>query len=354
MPFTFGSQFAIAIRLSTGAQTFDRFAELCRADAATSWNGISSVKDANGLPITGYAVLSASGTDYTRAIGPPPRVLWSAGDDLLANEVADAVGEIESINATVPQWSYGYRSTAAGATLTPFTAAQHQNGVGHPEVDGWIPGAGVLVNTGSVPVSVDLGGASSAVRPGQLLMQPTANQFAVARWTAPEAGSYNIAARWVDVQTASGNGASGHVVVNGVQIFGGQEGELFTGAHWANGGKVGMAPRSLRARVRRHGGLCRGREWRRQRGPDRAERAHSSRAEIDDLRTSHSRGWRQCHRHHQLGRFLARRLAASGWIERGHAHAPLRLNSFCPVSRPAFTICKRKGSTATGFWERRT
>ncbi|HMJ06611.1 MAG TPA: hypothetical protein VK474_10185, partial [Chthoniobacterales bacterium] len=249
VPFTFGNPFVIEVNLSAVTRASDNtFEERTLADGKTFWTGVASVTNSNGAPISNYTLTSDSGVDYKDSL-EPRKNLWAAGDDLLANEKDDVAGEGNSVNATVPQWRYGFRSTPDGTAFTPFTPAQHQNGVGHPEVDGWIPGAGVLVNTGSVPVNVNLGGpVSSGVRPGQLLMQPTAGQFAVARWTAPEAGTYNIAARWVDVQNTIGNGAAGHVVVNGAQIFGGQDAgsDHFTGAHWANGGKIAMAPRSLK------------------------------------------------------------------------------------------------------------
>ncbi len=224
-PITFGTGHFYRLNLRVYVDAFGNSGESFEVtgNASASWGGIASVTDSDGVPVTNYTVTSDSGLDYTQSL-EPRKNLWAAGDDLLVNERDDAAGEGAPVNATVPEWSYGFRSTPGGSALTLFTAAQHQNGVGHPEVDGWIPGAGVLVNAGSVPVSVDLGGGSSSeVRPGQLLMQPTGNEYAVARWTAPAAGTYAIAARWVDVQSASGNGAAGYVVVNGEQIFGGQD-----------------------------------------------------------------------------------------------------------------------------------
>ncbi len=52
----------------------------------------------------------------------------------------------------------------------------------------------------------------------------------------------------MDADKRGGNGAAGYVVLNGQQIFGGQDSAsgIFTGARWANGGRVAMPPRSLR------------------------------------------------------------------------------------------------------------
>ena len=179
--------------------------------------------------------------------GPIPFNLWAAGRDLTRNERADLAGEAQPVNATVPEWSYGFRNTPGGSALTLFTAAQHQNGLGQADIDGWSAGVGVSVsvNTGSGPVSLP---GSEPLQPGQLLVVPTPQEFAVARWTAPETGTFAVAARWVDADERGGNGAAGYVVLNGQQIFGGQDSasRLFTGARWVNGGRVSMPPRSLR------------------------------------------------------------------------------------------------------------
>ena len=247
--FTFGTPFEIGVVIGGSTNAYDRFPAAAVSDVNSNWGGITAVKDANGADVTGYTVTSVSGKDFTKPFGPPPKQVWSAGEDLVLNERTDAATDSESTNAKVPQWTYGYRETAAGAAFTPFAASQHQEGVGHPDVDGWIPGVGILVNTAYLPRSLDLGGSSKEVLPGQVIMQPTATEFAVARWTAPEAGTYNIAARWVDVQVASGDGATGHVVVNGQEIFGAQTtpgSNTFGGVYWEDGGRSAMPPRSLR------------------------------------------------------------------------------------------------------------
>ena len=74
-------------------------------------------------------------------------VLWGAGLNLRANERPDNASEGEATNAKVPQWSYGYRSAAAGTALTLFTPAQHINDPSG--LEGWIaPGQATFgVNT---------------------------------------------------------------------------------------------------------------------------------------------------------------------------------------------------------------
>lgn len=179
------------------------------------------------------------------------REFWGAGPELASNETGDRPAELDGVNATSTAWSYGTRSSFLGTDLTVFTAGQHQNGIGHPDVDGWIPGAGVLVNKGTSPAVVSVGGETTIpVLPGQIILKPITGAFPVVRWTAPEAGTYNIAARWVDLDTSIGNGAAAHVVVNGVEVFGqispytpGSE-PTYTGLGWSNGFGAAMPPQS--------------------------------------------------------------------------------------------------------------
>lgn len=248
----FGEEFEIG----TGLNSLDaRVTQQSPADASFSAVlkmtyrivGVVSVKDASGNPVSGYELTSRSGTTYG------PRKLWAAGVDLITNEIADAPEEKNSTNATNPMWSYGYRSGALGTAFTPFAPEQHQNGVGHPEVDGWSAGAAVLANTAGADVTLALDGVTSkTVRAGQLVLQPSATQYAVVRWVAPEKGTYSIAARWADIDASGGNGAAAHVVVNGVEVAG--EATSFdpsgtaasSGYVWPNGGQAEMPPRSFR------------------------------------------------------------------------------------------------------------
>ncbi len=107
--------------------------------------------------------------------GPVPFNLWAAGRDLARNELADLAAETQPVNALVPQWSYGYRATPNGSALTLFTPAQHQNGLGQSDIDGWTAGAGVSVSVNTASGSVSLPG-SEPLRPGQLLLVPDARR----------------------------------------------------------------------------------------------------------------------------------------------------------------------------------
>src|SRR3954471_20778192 len=85
---------------------------------------------------------------------------WVAGRDLAANEQPDGPQGLANPNSTVRQWSYGFRSTAAGAGLTLFSAGagHHSNDTfGYTSWDGWSrtspDGPNVLVNASGSPIS---------------------------------------------------------------------------------------------------------------------------------------------------------------------------------------------------------
>lgn len=181
------------------------------------------------------------------------REFWGAGPELAANETGNLPAEQNGINATSAAWSYGYRDSFPGTSLVIFSPAQHQNDIGgNTGVDGWAPNAGVMVNKGSAPVVMNLNGETTIpVLPGQIILKPATGAFPVVRWTAPEAGTYNIAARWVDVANSGGNGAAAHVVINGREVFGQLspysevEEPSYLGLNWENGFGAAMPPQSF-------------------------------------------------------------------------------------------------------------
>jgi hypothetical protein len=222
--FTFGSPFPVNWTLASWVRSSQRRPDNYVVDITNACIRIVAVLDDQGKPVSGFSMTSESGTAY----GEPK--LWAAGRDLADNEKPDGSAETNSVNETVPQWSYGYRSSATGTDLTLFTAAQHTNTspgrAGNPNpaqeaVEGWDPDAVVTVNTGNTDVVYDFGfGPLKPLLPGQMYFHPSAsNGFAVARWTAPAAGRYNIVARWLDLDNHGGNGFSCHVVIKGVAVF---------------------------------------------------------------------------------------------------------------------------------------
>ena len=156
---------------------------------------------------------------------------WDAAADLLANEKPDGAQDLANPNATVPEWSYGYRETSGGAALTLFSSAagEHTNAAfGDENLEGWnSPGF-------SFTIPIILVNVSQA-DPAGLLMHPQnegdARTYDVVRWTAPAAGTYDVSATWVDSDTGGGNGAEAFLALNGTLVPG------FLGA-FANGGSA--------------------------------------------------------------------------------------------------------------------
>ena len=216
--FKFGEPFPITWDVTTLVRSSQRRPNVFSINLETSGR-IVGIEDDQGNVITDFTITSESGTEYG------PRKLWVAGRDLAANEKPDRSGDANPVNATVPEWSYGYRSTAAGTALTLFTPAQHFNNARQPNMDGWDSGgdAGVtlLVNAGTTDVVYNFGsGNLRPILPGQIYFDPSnTGTLPVLRWTAPAAGRYNIVARWLDLDTNGGNGVSCHTVIDGVERF---------------------------------------------------------------------------------------------------------------------------------------
>ena len=203
-------------------------------DSAAS--GVDGSQISEGSPNSGAAyVIEGVGDEFG------PRDLWGAGVDLSANETADTVEEQDGVNASATAWSYGTRATAGGTSLTVFVPAQHQNGAGHADLDGWAPNAAVLVNRGSTEAVATLTGETTVpVLPNQIILKPVTGIFPVVRWTAPDNGTYNITARWIDLDDDGGTGAVGHLLVNGVSVMGSG------GLRWPDGGGAEFPPKSFR------------------------------------------------------------------------------------------------------------
>ncbi|GEP45111.1 hypothetical protein BGE01nite_44020 [Brevifollis gellanilyticus] len=156
-----------------------------------------------------------------------PAALWVGGRDLATNEKPDGnANELLNPNGTVPQWTYGYRTTIADTALGVFTnaSAQHTNGGASDDVmEGWKAGdAAVTCNTHATTGHIyDFGfGPNLPIGPREMLISPTAGgTLPVVRWTAPATGRYEAMPYWQDIDGHGGNGFSAHVVVNGVEVF---------------------------------------------------------------------------------------------------------------------------------------
>ncbi len=142
---------------------------------------------------------------------------WVAGRDLLANEQAGAAQELTNPNATVPQWSYGTRTTLTSATreLNLFTGGEHSN-FGR-DWEGWLRTP--YTTTGVVAEPNGFAVPSGHIRHGEINFHPPATGYNVIRWTAPEAGTYSISALWQDVNWVVGDGCNASIVKNGTVVL---------------------------------------------------------------------------------------------------------------------------------------
>lgn len=148
---------------------------------------------------------------------PNTSVNWIAGRDLARNEKPDGTaGELANPNARSPVWSYGYRTTLASPSLTLFAPAHHVNLVGGNEhFEGWVNGSvAAVVNVGPEVTNPGF------VSPEEMRLHPGSDlSYSIVRWTAPQTGTYLVSAFWQDADRSGGDGASGHLLVNGVLVF---------------------------------------------------------------------------------------------------------------------------------------
>ena len=117
-------------------------------------------------------------------------------------------------------WSYGWSTTIGSAfNLDPTntTSAYGQNGLlawfDVPEDFG---SESVVYNSTASPLFI---GGHTTFQPGQLALNPgLTGHDAIARWTAPSSGVFNVAATFSGLSTI-GDTADVHVLKNGTSIF---------------------------------------------------------------------------------------------------------------------------------------
>ncbi|HMJ05468.1 MAG TPA: LamG domain-containing protein [Chthoniobacterales bacterium] len=186
------------------------------------------------LPLAALLWLALSPASLLYAL---PVNNWDAGRDLARNEKPDGgAQETMNPNATVPQWSYGYREGVTGTALAHFAPAQHGNALGGQSGQEGYEGdsTAASVNTTNHDIIFNFCcGPLAPVAPGEMVLGVNAsNRSAVVRWTAPMSGNYTYHADWHDIDPYGGDGAAGYVVINGQQAF---------GQSWANGSNHGAA-----------------------------------------------------------------------------------------------------------------
>lgn len=141
--------------------------------------------------------------------------VWNAGADLVANEVPNGPQELISVNPTVPEWSYGYRFTLESTALTLFPTTHHFGDSNPFQGFNWNTTV-VSVNTTASPQFWSSMGPFS---PGEMFLHTgNSNEFAIVRWTAPAAGTYQLDADW-RLLDGSSTGITTSVVINGSAVF---------------------------------------------------------------------------------------------------------------------------------------
>ena len=126
------------------------------------------------------------------------------------------VSENNFVNQAVPQWSYGSRPRTVGVASTEFQGLTAH--VNNPTLtlDGFeiAPGDGaVVVNYADTPQPH----FSGAVASRELLLHPQSGNvnLGIVRFTMPTTGLTSINAYWRDLNVFGGDGARGHIVLNG-------------------------------------------------------------------------------------------------------------------------------------------
>ncbi len=135
-----------------------------------------------------------------------------------AAQTYDAAGDFSAVNNPNGVWSYGYENTL-GDTLNLFSdhfAPTATTSGWNNNISAFVPM--VIKNFGAV---TDTGFADLVIAPGQLVFHPgPQDQFGIVRFTASQAGLYNLGSSFVPV-TTDGTTTDVHVLKNGTSLFDG-------------------------------------------------------------------------------------------------------------------------------------
>ncbi|HUP81562.1 MAG TPA: putative Ig domain-containing protein, partial [Pirellula sp.] len=172
----------------------------------------ATARDADGDPLTFQLVDAAPGVQVDSASG---RVTWAQAG--VWNW--DAAKDFTTQSNPSSTWSYGWADTAPGSDIHvyphhyPFGALAVWDDPSKPNAGA----PGVAYNVTTQPFSL---GGGVIWQPGQLSFHPGAdNERSVVRWTAPSAGSIEIAAVFAPLDPNATTDV--HVLHNGRSIFDG-------------------------------------------------------------------------------------------------------------------------------------
>jgi hypothetical protein len=140
--------------------------------------------------------------------------LWSAS----VAHAADYAGDFSITNGNPNgQWTYGYAtSLTPGYALVPYTATGSSSG--YESWLGNIGGDGTPVVSHNTNASTFNSGSVSVPAGAAALHPGPGNQLSVARFTAPAAGTYDLAATFTGYDIV-GTSTDVHILHNGTSLF---------------------------------------------------------------------------------------------------------------------------------------
>ena len=143
--------------------------------------------------------------------------IWDAGTDMYNSFVPGP-----ATNPNGP-WSYGTAVDTSG-TITSFstTDAGMGNQMFWNGVDGYGSTAMPMIAVNTNSVALNEGGTwTFNLAPKEIAMQPgnSGSNSVSVRWTAPAAGTYNVAATWTNIANGGGDGVDAILAQNGTSLF---------------------------------------------------------------------------------------------------------------------------------------
>jgi hypothetical protein len=165
--------------------------------------------------ITRTASLSSALFAFALACGPVLAQTYDASADF------DPNSNPSTVNGGT--FSYGFENTL-GTGFILFTNTTAGQPYSDANVKGWTNAAGnplVIQNTSNSPQTLPSTGIT--LQPKQIDLNPSfTGQFAVLRFTAPSSGTYALNSLFTGIDNGAGTTTDVHVLLNNVQVFGGE------------------------------------------------------------------------------------------------------------------------------------